>query len=165
MTSVQPMASLTGGLEESNSTSTNTPMASLTGGLKERNSTSTNTDFKNLHPNDFEDLFLLNIQEKLNHLPKTDKIKAQPSAQDRQDPSQYLNRTIKAMDDGWLIWGLGGSSKLLTEDKTASDEQSETKGPLDTADKSSSRTSVQPVTQSKAPTDLKPKKKKIPPSS
>ncbi|GJR18411.1 hypothetical protein Tco_0966938 [Tanacetum coccineum] len=28
---------------------------------------------KNLHPNDFEDLFLLNIQEKLNHLPKTDK--------------------------------------------------------------------------------------------
>ncbi|GJS51054.1 hypothetical protein Tco_0624416 [Tanacetum coccineum] len=29
---------------------------------------------KNLHPNDFEDLFLLNIQEKLNHLPKTDKI-------------------------------------------------------------------------------------------
>ncbi|GJZ13085.1 hypothetical protein Tco_0548315 [Tanacetum coccineum] len=31
-------------------------------------------DFKNIHPNDFEDLFLLNIQEKLNHLPKTDKI-------------------------------------------------------------------------------------------
>ncbi|GKB06140.1 hypothetical protein Tco_0834373 [Tanacetum coccineum] len=30
-------------------------------------------DFKNLYPNDFEDLFLLNIQEKLNHLPKTDK--------------------------------------------------------------------------------------------
>ncbi|GJZ60559.1 ribonuclease H-like domain-containing protein [Tanacetum coccineum] len=30
-------------------------------------------DFKRLHPNDFEDLFLLNIQEKLNHLPKTDK--------------------------------------------------------------------------------------------
>ncbi|GJX29824.1 hypothetical protein Tco_0237903 [Tanacetum coccineum] len=61
----------------------------ITGGLEERNSTSTNTivlrradykeykilekDFKNLHPNDFEDLFLLNIQEKLNHLPKTDK--------------------------------------------------------------------------------------------
>ncbi|GJT53650.1 hypothetical protein Tco_0988704 [Tanacetum coccineum] len=30
-------------------------------------------DFKNLHPNDCEDLFLLNIQEKFNHLPKTDK--------------------------------------------------------------------------------------------
>ncbi|GJU58699.1 hypothetical protein Tco_1236465 [Tanacetum coccineum] len=30
-------------------------------------------DFKNLHPNDFEDMFLLNIQEMLNHLPKTDK--------------------------------------------------------------------------------------------
>ncbi|GJU71218.1 hypothetical protein Tco_1262623 [Tanacetum coccineum] len=28
-------------------------------------------DFKNLHPNNFEDLYLLNIQEKLNHLPKT----------------------------------------------------------------------------------------------
>ncbi|GJZ57551.1 hypothetical protein Tco_0613045 [Tanacetum coccineum] len=36
-------------------------------------------DFKNLHPNDFEDLFLLNIQEKLNHLPKTDKISLQPA--------------------------------------------------------------------------------------
>ncbi|GJY80576.1 hypothetical protein Tco_0493327 [Tanacetum coccineum] len=30
-------------------------------------------DFRNLRPNDFEDLFLLNIQEKLNHLPKTNK--------------------------------------------------------------------------------------------
>ncbi|GKB40078.1 hypothetical protein Tco_0885020, partial [Tanacetum coccineum] len=28
-------------------------------------------DFKNLHPNDFEDLFLLNIQEKLNNLPNS----------------------------------------------------------------------------------------------
>ncbi|GJZ60604.1 hypothetical protein Tco_0616420, partial [Tanacetum coccineum] len=35
----------------------------------------------------------------------------------------------------------------------------------DTADKSSSRTFVQPVTQPKAPTDLKSKKKKILPSS
>ncbi|GJV57933.1 hypothetical protein Tco_1458938 [Tanacetum coccineum] len=35
----------------------------------------------------------------------------------------------------------------------------------DAADKSSSRTSVQPVIQSKAPTDLKPKKKIITPSS
>ncbi|GJX34611.1 hypothetical protein Tco_0246168 [Tanacetum coccineum] len=35
----------------------------------------------------------------------------------------------------------------------------------DTADKSSSMTSVQPVTQPKAPTDLKPKKQKIPPFS
>ncbi|GJR34973.1 hypothetical protein Tco_1210657 [Tanacetum coccineum] len=30
-------------------------------------------DYKNLHLNDFEDLFLLNIQEKLNHLPNTNK--------------------------------------------------------------------------------------------
>ncbi|GJR50782.1 hypothetical protein Tco_1401303 [Tanacetum coccineum] len=31
-------------------------------------------DFKNLHPNDFEDLYLLNIQDKLNHLSKSHKI-------------------------------------------------------------------------------------------
>ncbi|GJU50239.1 hypothetical protein Tco_1219794 [Tanacetum coccineum] len=31
-------------------------------------------DFKNLHPNDFEDLYLLHIQGKLNHLPGFDKI-------------------------------------------------------------------------------------------
>ncbi|GJS22926.1 hypothetical protein Tco_0451558 [Tanacetum coccineum] len=31
-------------------------------------------DFKNLHPNDFEDLYRLNIQDKLNHLSKSDKI-------------------------------------------------------------------------------------------
>ncbi|GJT72075.1 hypothetical protein Tco_1031361 [Tanacetum coccineum] len=31
-------------------------------------------DFKNLYPNDFEDLFLLHLQDKLNHLPKSDKV-------------------------------------------------------------------------------------------
>ncbi|GJZ77547.1 hypothetical protein Tco_0642219 [Tanacetum coccineum] len=31
-------------------------------------------DFKNLQPNDFEDLYLLNIQDKLNHMSKSDKI-------------------------------------------------------------------------------------------
>ncbi|GJV12926.1 hypothetical protein Tco_1354467 [Tanacetum coccineum] len=31
-------------------------------------------DFKNLHPNDFEDLFLLHLQDKLNHLPKSNKV-------------------------------------------------------------------------------------------
>ncbi|GJX03253.1 hypothetical protein Tco_0189169 [Tanacetum coccineum] len=31
-------------------------------------------DFNNLHPNDFEDLYLLNIQDKPNHLSKSDKI-------------------------------------------------------------------------------------------
>ncbi|GJX37438.1 hypothetical protein Tco_0250741 [Tanacetum coccineum] len=31
-------------------------------------------DFKNLHPNDFEDLYLLDIHDKLNHLSKSDKI-------------------------------------------------------------------------------------------
>ncbi|GKE90134.1 hypothetical protein Tco_1567609, partial [Tanacetum coccineum] len=31
-------------------------------------------DFKNLHPNDFEDLYLLHLQDKINHLPKSDKV-------------------------------------------------------------------------------------------
>ncbi|GJX66767.1 hypothetical protein Tco_0301110 [Tanacetum coccineum] len=31
-------------------------------------------DFKNLHPNDFEDLYLLNLQGKLNHLSGADKV-------------------------------------------------------------------------------------------
>ncbi|GJT48450.1 hypothetical protein Tco_0974607 [Tanacetum coccineum] len=31
-------------------------------------------DFKNLYPNDFEDMYLLNIQDKLNHLSKSNKI-------------------------------------------------------------------------------------------
>ncbi|GJU38312.1 hypothetical protein Tco_1191269 [Tanacetum coccineum] len=64
MTSVRPMVPLTGGLEERNSTSTNTVSDYKEYKISEK-------DFKNLHPNDFEDLFLLNIQEKLNHLPKT----------------------------------------------------------------------------------------------
>ncbi|GKF15998.1 hypothetical protein Tco_0057460, partial [Tanacetum coccineum] len=32
------------------------------------------SDFKNLHPNDFEDLYLLYLQGKLNHLPGSDKV-------------------------------------------------------------------------------------------
>nr|GEW86625.1 histone deacetylase 14 [Tanacetum cinerariifolium] len=31
-------------------------------------------DFKNLHPNDFEDLYLLHLQGELNHLPRSDKF-------------------------------------------------------------------------------------------
>ncbi|GJR75261.1 hypothetical protein Tco_0087626 [Tanacetum coccineum] len=31
-------------------------------------------DFKNLHPNDFENPFMLHVQDKLNHLPKSDKV-------------------------------------------------------------------------------------------
>nr|GEV68063.1 hypothetical protein [Tanacetum cinerariifolium] len=31
-------------------------------------------DFKNLHPNDFEDMYLLNLQGKLNHLSRADKV-------------------------------------------------------------------------------------------
>ncbi|GKE20343.1 hypothetical protein Tco_1431855 [Tanacetum coccineum] len=32
------------------------------------------SDFKNLHPNDFEDLYLLHLQGKLNHLSRSDKV-------------------------------------------------------------------------------------------
>ncbi|GJU43108.1 hypothetical protein Tco_1200374 [Tanacetum coccineum] len=32
------------------------------------------SDFKNLHPNDFEDMYLLYLQGKLNHLPGSDKV-------------------------------------------------------------------------------------------
>ncbi|GJS04500.1 hypothetical protein Tco_0321008 [Tanacetum coccineum] len=56
-------------------------------------------------------------------------------------------------------------AKLSQEPKLSLILSSEKVNADDTADKSSSRTSVQPVTQPKAPTDLKPKKKKIPPSS
>ncbi|GKA65866.1 hypothetical protein Tco_0765573 [Tanacetum coccineum] len=100
---VRSMASLTGGLEERNSTSTNTVMPRCEAVRSQMRILSvisvkvfekygynylreiilhradyqeykiSEKDFKNLHPNDFEDLFLLNIQEKLNHLPKTDK--------------------------------------------------------------------------------------------
>ncbi|GJX30181.1 hypothetical protein Tco_0238260 [Tanacetum coccineum] len=68
------MASLTGGLGGRNSTSTNIRYRAIVAELDYQEYKISERDFKNLHPNDFEDLFLLNIQEKLNHLPKTDKI-------------------------------------------------------------------------------------------
>ncbi|GJR49232.1 hypothetical protein Tco_1399753 [Tanacetum coccineum] len=51
-------------------------------------------DFKNLHPNDFEDLFLLNIQEKLNHLPKTDKTSLHTA----------VNMWIRNLNGVWKSW-------------------------------------------------------------
>ncbi|GJY85603.1 hypothetical protein Tco_0499629 [Tanacetum coccineum] len=65
MTSVQLMVSHIGGLVESNSTSTNTFYTEYK--ISEK-------DFKSLHPNDFEDLNILHIQGKLDHLPKQDKL-------------------------------------------------------------------------------------------
>ncbi|GKA50278.1 hypothetical protein Tco_0743351 [Tanacetum coccineum] len=82
MTSVLSMTSLTGGLGERNSTSTNTVFENyeyiylreiILRRADYQEYKISEKDFKNLHPNDFEDLYLLNIQEKLNHLPKTDK--------------------------------------------------------------------------------------------
>ncbi|GJY67324.1 hypothetical protein Tco_0469562 [Tanacetum coccineum] len=67
-------------------------MVSPTGGLSAKNSTSqdivppliavqsdneykiSEADFKNLHPNDFEDLYLLHLQGQLNHLSGADKV-------------------------------------------------------------------------------------------
>ncbi|GKA56436.1 hypothetical protein Tco_0755508 [Tanacetum coccineum] len=57
-------------------------------------------DFKNLHPNDFEDLFLLNIQEKLNHLPKTDKTSLHTAVNmwiRNLDGSKSHNRNLRAI--------------------------------------------------------------------
>nr|GFA50429.1 hypothetical protein [Tanacetum cinerariifolium] len=61
--------------------------------------------------------------------------------------------------------GLLSNSKLSQEPESYLILSSEKVNADETIDKSSSRTSVQPVTQPKAPTDLKPKTKKIPPSS
>ncbi|GJS84693.1 hypothetical protein Tco_0751234 [Tanacetum coccineum] len=44
-------------------------------------------DFKNLHPNDFEDLFLLHLQDKLNHLPKSDKLEAYQTKLNLEQPN------------------------------------------------------------------------------
>ncbi|GJQ89411.1 hypothetical protein Tco_0000550 [Tanacetum coccineum] len=58
-------------------------------------------DFKNLHPNDFEDLFLLNIQEKLNHLPKTDKTSLHNGRQktcDKKTCDGTLTRVMEKLD-------------------------------------------------------------------
>ncbi|GKA14342.1 retrovirus-related pol polyprotein from transposon TNT 1-94 [Tanacetum coccineum] len=76
MTSVQLMASHTGGSEERNSTSTNivNPQIIVLRRADYKEYKISKKDFKNLHPNDFEDLFLLHLQDKLNHLPKSDKF-------------------------------------------------------------------------------------------
>ncbi|GJW36082.1 hypothetical protein Tco_0059002, partial [Tanacetum coccineum] len=63
-------------------------------------------DFKNLHPNDFEDLFLLNIQEKLNHLPQIDKTSPKPRAvvyRDRNDQRKLMRlNELHKFSDGTL---------------------------------------------------------------
>nr|GEW76791.1 hypothetical protein [Tanacetum cinerariifolium] len=46
-------------------------------------------DFKNLHPNNFEDLYLLHLQGKLNHLPRSDKTKLNLT-EPRWDASDFL---------------------------------------------------------------------------
>ncbi|GJU58771.1 hypothetical protein Tco_1236537 [Tanacetum coccineum] len=57
------------------------------------------------------------------------------------------------------------NAKLSQEPELSLIHSSQKVNADDTTDKSSSTTSVQPVTQPKAPTNLKSKKKKIPPSS
>ncbi|GKE94530.1 hypothetical protein Tco_1579385, partial [Tanacetum coccineum] len=82
---VQPMVSHTGGLSERNSTSQDIipPLIAVYYTyLKEivlhrayyKEYKISEDDFKNLHPNDFEDLYLLHLQGKLNHLSGDEKV-------------------------------------------------------------------------------------------
>ncbi|GKC61665.1 hypothetical protein Tco_1089263 [Tanacetum coccineum] len=93
-----------------------------TGGLVESNSTSTNTivlrradyneykisekDFKSLHPNDFEDLNILHIQGKLDHPPKQDKVhlhNAEVIYRDRDDNRKMMRiNEVHKFSDGTL---------------------------------------------------------------
>ncbi|GJY41591.1 hypothetical protein Tco_0428861 [Tanacetum coccineum] len=68
-------------------------------------------DFKNLHPNDFEDLFLLHLQDKLNYLPKSEKkdytIVNKPRAviyRDRDDNKKMMRiNEVHKFSDGTLM--------------------------------------------------------------
>ncbi|GKC61512.1 hypothetical protein Tco_1089110 [Tanacetum coccineum] len=75
-----PTVSHTGGLSARNSTSQDTvpPLIVLQADYKEYKISE--ADFKNLHPNDFEDLYLLHLQGNLNYLCGADKLSlTQPS--------------------------------------------------------------------------------------
>ncbi|GJS17595.1 hypothetical protein Tco_0412067 [Tanacetum coccineum] len=68
------MVSLTGGSSVKNSTSQDIvpPLIAAQADYKEYKISE--VDFKNLHPNDFEDLYLLHLQGQLNHLSGADKV-------------------------------------------------------------------------------------------
>ncbi|GKA41586.1 putative ribonuclease H-like domain-containing protein, partial [Tanacetum coccineum] len=56
------------------------------------------SDFKNLHPNDFEDLYLLHLQGKLNHLSVSDKVNI-----DRNDQKKMMREIeVHKFSDGTL---------------------------------------------------------------
>ncbi|GJT86812.1 hypothetical protein Tco_1068529 [Tanacetum coccineum] len=60
-------------------------------------------DFKNLHPNDFEDLYLLHLQGKLNHLSGAEKPRA-IIYKDRNDQKKMMRETeVNKFSDGTLI--------------------------------------------------------------
>ncbi|GJU08094.1 hypothetical protein Tco_1124524 [Tanacetum coccineum] len=64
------IVSLTGGSRDSNSTSTDTQLRPTEELLADNQEyTIAERDFKDLYPSDFEDLYLLNLQGHLNHLP------------------------------------------------------------------------------------------------
>ncbi|GKA86105.1 hypothetical protein Tco_0807816 [Tanacetum coccineum] len=59
-------------------------------------------DFKNLHPNDFEDLYLLHLQGKLNHLSGAEKPRA-IIYRDRNDQKKMMRETeVHKFSDGTL---------------------------------------------------------------
>ncbi|GJW06884.1 hypothetical protein Tco_1569307 [Tanacetum coccineum] len=64
-------------------------------------------DFKNLHPNDFEDLYLLHLQGKLNHLSEDFTIVHKPRAviyRDKNDQKKMMQETeVHKFSDGTLI--------------------------------------------------------------
>nr|GEV49747.1 copia protein [Tanacetum cinerariifolium] len=70
----QLMGLHTGGLGERNFTSPDIvpPLIVMQADYKEYKISE--ADFKNIHPNDFEDLYMLHLQGKLNHLPGSDKV-------------------------------------------------------------------------------------------
>nr|GFA26172.1 hypothetical protein [Tanacetum cinerariifolium] len=73
MTLVQPMVSHIDGLNIRNSTSLDTVPSQIIGADYNEYKIP-KADFKNLHPNNFKDMYLLNLQGQLNHLSGANKV-------------------------------------------------------------------------------------------
>ncbi|GJS92465.1 hypothetical protein Tco_0799433 [Tanacetum coccineum] len=73
-------------------------------------------DFKNLHPNDFEDLFLLNIQEKLN-IDQEDKISLPHEQKWSEDDKRRSKTSSQQSEKDYRSEGLSKSRKLCLGDE------------------------------------------------
>nr|GEW57929.1 reverse transcriptase domain-containing protein [Tanacetum cinerariifolium] len=76
-------------------------------------------DFKNLYPNDFEDLYLLHLQGKLNHLPGSDKTKLNLT-EPRWDASEFLFKedyTIVSKPRAMIYRDRNDQKKMLRENE------------------------------------------------